>query len=225
MSIMKQGLNHAAVGTFLLLASILQPSFVVANIAQLPMLGLNQHDSPLKGWNWWGGFHGKDFEYGISDDLQYHGHKCLFIRSLQVDPPPTPPFPHPPMMPSFPATATLSQNFKADQYRGKRMKFSAVIKSEAPEGSAALTMSVNGICYQMLAYDQMYGRNITGITDWQKAEVVLDVPVESHNVQFGITVQGKGEIWVSGLVFDETTDESTGIKTYEDEPQNLDFSE
>ena len=77
----------------------------------------------------------------------------------------------------------------------------------------------------MLEYDDMYGRNITGITDWKKAEVVLDVPMESNHIQLGITMAGKGQIWASGLVFEETTDESTGTKLYEDEPKNLDFSE
>ena len=105
------------------------------------------------------------------------------------------------------------------------MKFAAIIKSEAPEGSAALSMNVNGICHQMLVYDHMFGRNITGITDWKEAEVVIDVPMESHNIQFGITMQGKGEIWVTRLVFEESADESTGVKMYEDEPRNLDFSE
>jgi hypothetical protein len=227
MSITKQWLIHVGVGTFLLLASIL-PSLVVANIGQLPMLlGLNSPESPLtlKGWNWWSGFQGKGYEYGISDDLHYHGNKCLYIRSLPVNPPTTPAFPDTPIMRPFDIMATLSQTFKANQYRGKRMKFSAAIKSEAPEGSAALTMSIDGICRGALAFDYMYGRNITGITNWKKAEVVLDVPWESSDIQIGITMAGKGQIWASGLMFEETMDESTGTKMYEDEPKNLDFSE
>jgi hypothetical protein len=121
--------------------------------------------------------------------------------------------------------ATLSQRFKAGNYRGKRMKFAAAIKAEVPEGSAALTMSVSGLCYELLTFDNMYGRNITGITDWKKAEIVLDVPEESTHIQFGITMAGKGRISVSGVVFEETTDQPTGWKPYEEEPQNLDFSE
>jgi len=218
--------KRAAVCTFLLLASFL-PSLVVAQIGQLQMMfGHNSPESPLKGWNWFGSFRRPDYEYGISDDLHYHGNKCLFIRSLDLpdNPITTTAFPGPPIMLPFPLMATLSQEFKANQYRGKRMKFSAIIKSEAREGSAALTMTISGNC-QMLMYDYMIGRNITGITDWKKAEVVLDVPVESTTIQFGITMRGKGQIWASGLVFEETTDESTGMKMFEDEPRNLDFSE
>jgi hypothetical protein len=104
------------------------------------------------------------------------------------------------------------------------MKFSAVIKSEGREGSVALAMIVIGLC-QVFAYDNMDGRNISGIAEWKRAEIVLDVPGESNGIQFGFIVQGKAEIWVSGVAFEETTDETTGIKLYEDEPQNLDFSE
>ena len=71
------------------------------------------------------------------------------------------------------------------------MKFSAVIKSEALKGSAALTMSVNGACWEQLEYDYMCGRNITGITDWKKAEVVIDVPLECYHIQLGITMAGE----------------------------------
>jgi hypothetical protein len=218
MSIMKQ-LNSVGIGTFLLLASIL-PSLVVANIDQLPMIiGLDSFESPLKGWSWLRPHFGNEYEYGISDDLNYHGHKCIYIRSLPANPPTTPPFPYP-----FTAMATLSQIFKADQYRGKRMKFSGVIKSEAPEGSMALTMRVDGLCQGMLEFDDMYGRNITGITDWKKVDAVLDVPWEGSYIQIGITMAGTGQIWASGLMFEETTDESTGKKMYEDGPKNLDFS-
>jgi len=104
------------------------------------------------------------------------------------------------------------------------MKFSAVIMSEAPEGSGALTMTVRGSCSELLAFDGMDGRNITGNTYWKKANVVLDVPGESTMIEFGITMHGKGQIWASGLAFEETTDDATGMKRNEG-PQNLDFSE
>jgi len=187
------------------LAAIL-PSFAVANFDQLPILA-----SALKGWKWVDGY--KSFEYGVSDDVHYQGHKCLVTR--YVGPPAN--FPYP--LPAYRATARLTQNFNAVQYRSKRMKFSAVIKSEGRQGSVALGMIVSGLCQ-----DQMDGRNISGIAEWKRAEIVLDVP-ESTGIQFGFIVQGKAEIWVSNVVFEESTNETTGIKLYEDEPQNLDFSE
>lgn len=105
------------------------------------------------------------------------------------------------------------------------MKFSGFVKSEAPEGSAALGMSIDERCRGILAYDNMHERNISGITDWKKADTVLDVPLESDHIEIGITMIGKGQIWVCGLRFEETTDVSTGRKMFGDEPMNLDFSE
>jgi len=108
------------------------------------------------------------------------------------------------------------------------MKFSGFLKIEATEGSASLMMSIfdrEGICRETLAFDNMWGRNVTGVTDWTKVKVVLDVPEKSAFIEIGITMCGKGQVWVSGLVFQATTDQTTGRKLYEDEPQNLDFSE
>jgi len=44
-------------------------------------------------------------------------------------------------------------------------------------------------------------------------------------VAVGIGMFGKGQIWASGLRFEETTDPMTGTKNYQDEPTNFDFTE
>ena len=104
------------------------------------------------------------------------------------------------------------------------MKFSAALKSKST-GSATLYMTVNGPCHERLWYDYMYGRNITGTTDWKTLKIVLDVPEESVNIEFGIMVLEKGQFWASAVTFEETKDEPTGRGIYADEPSNLDFSE
>ena len=168
-------------------------------------------ESPLKGWHWWGGYGRHKYEYGISDNVYYHGNKCLYIHLLEPGPP-TVPFPI--------IGGTLSQQFKADNYFHKHMKFSAVFKADLEDGSAVLTMSVQGHCHDTLAYDEMYGRNITGVQDWKRESVVLDVPDESRYIEIGITMHGEGQVWVSNLLFEEMTDGSTGMRIYEDEPRN-----
>jgi hypothetical protein len=222
--------ERVAVIAFLLSALFsFVPFHAVAYSSQFPMIfGHSSPDAPLKGWHWFGGFFGTEYEYEISDDVHYQGQKCISIRSLHLpdESSTTPDFLDDAFMPSFPPKATLSQMFRANQYRGKRMKFSALIKSDAPEGSAALSMMVNGPSYETLFWDDMSdGRNITGRTDWTMAHVVLEVPEESKDIGFAIAMHGKGQIWVTGLVFEETSDDPTGMKMYEDEPRNLDFSE
>ena len=208
----RKHLLKTRVAVVTLLTSVLI-SLVAASTRQLPMVPTAVSPfASLKGWTWFPGV--GMYEYGIDDDLFYHGRKCAYIRSQTANP--------------LYLGATLTQTFGADKYRGKRMKFSGVLKTEASDGSAALTMNIfdrEGFCRENLGFDNMWGRNVSRVTDWTKVKVVLDVPEESRYIEIGITMCGKGQAWVSDLMFEETTDETTGRKRYEDEPQNLDFSE
>jgi len=117
------------------------------------------------------------------------------------------------------------QFIAADQYRGKRTKFSAVIKTDAVDGSAYLVMMVIGVAREVLSYDFMERRNISGVTDWKRVDVVLDVPMASVQVVVGVAIAEKGQIWASGLRFEETKHSTTGVKVIQDEPTNFDFTE
>lgn len=93
--------------------------------------------------------------------------------------------------------ARLTQTFSAAKYRGKHMKFSGALKLEATDGSAALAMNIfdrEGICRGNLGFDNTFGRNVTGVTDWTKVKVVLDVPEKSGFIDIGITMRGKGQL-------------------------------
>ena len=82
--------------------------------------------------------------------------------------------------------ATLMQSFKADAYRGKRLRFSAAVRANGIEQWAGLWMRVDGSPEQMLAFDNMQNRPITGTRDWETHAVVLDVPERSSRVALGI---------------------------------------
>jgi hypothetical protein len=75
--------------------------------------------------------------------------------------------------------------FKADAYRNKRMRFAAVVKSESVAVWTGLWIRIDGPeDGKALGFDNMLNRPIHGTTDWQKCEVVLDVPQESVYVAF-----------------------------------------
>jgi hypothetical protein len=120
---------------------------------------------------------------------------------------------------------TLIQTFNADRYRNKRMRFSALVKSEAVEEWAGLWMRIDGKCGEVIGFDNMEKRKIKGTLDWQRYFVVLDVPQGSNLINFGISLHGKGDVWMADARFEETTDTVTGAGIYPDEPGNLDFSE
>jgi hypothetical protein len=174
-------------------------------------LSVAEKPGPIKGWNAMRWYPEEQYEYGISDEL-FKDQKCAFIRSA-TDKPGAPY-----------VYGQLSQMFKAKNYRNKRMRFSAVIKSDMIDMSAALLMMVQGTNRQLLSYDDMYGRNITGTREWERHKVVLDIPEESDFIDFGVRVRGKGEVWISSITFEETEDEPTADPIYANEPRNLDFS-
>jgi hypothetical protein len=126
---------------------------------------------------------------------------------------------------------TLMQMFKANNYRNKRMRLSAMTKSEGIDHWAGLWMRVDGPERgKYLAFDNMQNRPIKGTTDWQKYMVVLDIPQESVHIAFGILLDGKGQIWFSNIEFEEvgtdvpvTSSDKNG--EYPDKPENLDFSD
>lgn len=111
------------------------------------------------------------------------------------------------------------------------MRLSAYMKSEDVKGWAGLWMRVDGdSARDVLAFDNMQDRALTGTAAWKKYAVVLDVPAKaSSSVAFGFLLNGTGKLWVSELAF-EVVDKSVpvtaagmGADSQPDEPANLDF--
>jgi RNA polymerase sigma factor (sigma-70 family) len=124
---------------------------------------------------------------------------------------------------------TLMQMFVADDYRGRRMRFSAEARTKDVDGWLGLWMRVDGERQPSLAFDNMQGRAVKGTTDWQRYDVVLDVAEEAKAVAFGVLLSGRGQGWVSGVRFEPVGPEvpTTGGAGHgvAPGPANLDFSE
>src|SRR5215212_2763747 len=95
------------------------------------------------------------------------------------------------------AFGTVMQTISADQYRGKRVRFRASVKSKGVAGWAGLWMRVDPLKQSStpLAFDNMERRPIKGTSDWTAYDVVLDVPENSAAIAFGILLAGKGQVW------------------------------
>ena len=118
---------------------------------------------------------------------------------------------------------TLMQSFRPDDYRGKRVRFSAQVKSDSIGAWAGLWMRIDE-GQQFAAFDNMQDRPIQGTTDWTPYSVVLDVPQGATGISFGILLAGTGTVWMSGVKLEavDTQTPVTGI-TSPAEPMNLDF--
>jgi hypothetical protein len=117
------------------------------------------------------------------------------------------------------------QVFKAGDYQGTRLRLSAFARASGVEGSAGLWMRIDGSHQEMLAFDNMHERPIRGTADWQKFEIVLDVPETSEVIAFGLLLQGAGRVWLDDIEFDPVGDDIdiTGTQGSSLIPMNLDF--
>jgi len=80
--------------------------------------------------------------------------------------------------------------------------------------------------YKRLGFDNMQSRPIVGSTEWQKYDVVLDVPDESEAIAFGILLVGSDEVLIDDIRFDEVGEDIAVTNSFERlqiEPSNLDF--
>lgn len=81
---------------------------------------------------------------------------------------------------------------------GRKIVFSAFIKTEKVEdGFAGLLWRAGGES-GTLAFDNMEDRGPRGTTDWKRWEVALDIPKETTSIHFGFILLGSGTAWFDG---------------------------
>jgi hypothetical protein len=105
---------------------------------------------------------------------------------------------------------TVMQQIAADDYRGKRVRLSAQLHGESVKDWAGLWMRVDGAKGEVLAFDNMKDRALTGSFDWRQASVVLDVAPDAKVVAFGVLQNGDGATFTGGIKLDVV---STDVKT------------
>ncbi len=102
---------------------------------------------------------------------------------------------------------TMMQSFSAAPYAGKRLRFSANLKSENVEVSGGLWMRVDDDVHldpktgkaTPLAFDNMHDRPIKGTTIWRNYSVVLDAPERATTIYIGLLLDGSGALWINGI--------------------------
>ena len=104
--------------------------------------------------------------------------------------------------PGMPSAGTVVQAFKADDYRGKRLRLTGHLKSNEVKGWAGLWVRVDSEKDGTVAFDNMQDRPIKGTTDLKEYEIVLHVPDSSSQIHFGAVLSGEGQIWVDDFKFE-----------------------
>ena len=127
-----------------------------------------------------------DYETGV-DAAQYNGHRVAYLKAVTADPT---------------GFGTLMPDFRADDYSGKRVRFSAMLKTENVADWAGIWMRIdkNGggsSSPKTLVLDNMHDRPVKGTGDWKSCQVVLDVPSEATSIFFGVVLNGSGNVMMS----------------------------
>jgi hypothetical protein len=165
----------------------MKPHHVLAAvIAAAPALALAAAPDPLPAAWVLTGMHPQKFAAGVDQDLGVKGAK--FLRNKADDPN---------------AWAALAQQFSAQNYLGQRVRFRAFVKTQDVSGWAGLWMRADNQAGRVIAFYNSSDRPIRGSTDWQERSVVLDVPPEAATITFGVINNGKGQVWIDRLGFEQ----------------------
>jgi hypothetical protein len=172
---------------------------------------VRDREDPIEGWQG-AGLRPEEYAMGLDPAVTWNGRPSAHIRAR---------------LPATSGFATLSQAFTAKQYRGKRLRFAAHVRSRDLRDEAGLWMRVDGKEGAVLSVDNSDGRTISGTTDWTRREVVLDVDSSAEVIGLGLWVNDLGSVWLNGVVV-EVVDRTVPITAIAPSslqpPQNLDFS-
>jgi serine/threonine-protein kinase len=139
---------------------------------------------------WAGGGRAQDYEFGTDTMEGASGKQAAYIKAKASA--------------AEDGYGSMTQCIKADNYIGQRLRFAARLKA-IHAGAARAWMRVDGprpadgAPPRALAFYNMGDNPIRGTADWQRVEVVLDVPKGSAVICYGFLLTGKGEAWADGL--------------------------
>ena len=153
----------------------------------------------------------QNYQTGIDPAVTYQGHACAYLKGK---------------LSTAEVFGTLMQDFRANDYLHKRVRLSAMVKSEGLNDWAGLWMRVDQGS-SVLAIDNMYERPIKGTTDWQNYSVVLDVPENASGIFFGVILTRGGTVWLSNVKFEtvgaDVPTTARPLVPIPNGPNNLDF--
>ena len=127
--------------------------------------------------------------------------------------------------------ATMMQSIAAEAYRGQRVRFEGMIRTEEVDGFAGLWLRIDGEAGQPLRFDNMANRvrngAVRGTSGWVERQVVLDVPEAAQSLHYGLMLSGRGRAWGKGFGLDAAAT-GAGVTSsapdYPKRPSNLDLS-
>jgi len=187
---------------------------ILANLLLLAVcITFSSYDFPT-GW-YKSGKTPENYEMGIDRGAGQFGSNAGTIKSIE---------------PKTNGWGNLMEEFSPEKFLGKKICMSAYMKTKEVTRRAAFWMRVDKkYTGPALSFDNMGNRPIRGTTDWTKYEIVLDVPVNTCDIAFGVFLIGGGQIWFDSFTFEIVGDAVSSkhatkvTPEFDNEPANLDF--
>ena len=108
---------------------------------------------------------------------------------------------------------TIMRNSSSKPFRGRKVVFSAHVKTEDLRGWVGLWMRVaDSRTGEIYAYENMVREAIKGTQAWKKYSIVLDVDPNSDIVSYGILLNDAGKIWMKNAKLEVFTGKDTDLK-------------
>jgi len=82
------------------------------------------------------------------------------------------------------------------KYAGKTVTVKAFMKLEDVEIPIGLLLRIDDNKGNIVAFDNMQQREITGTCDWREYSVTVDLPPNAKTIYIGAIHSGKGKLWV-----------------------------
>lgn len=182
-------------------------STLITGILLVAFLSLYAFEfEPAEGW-FIAGSKPKSYDMGIDKNAGPDGKNCASIKSKikKID-----------------GFGTLMQSFNPDEYRGKKIKMTGMMKSADVKSWSGLWLRIDNLESKSIL-DNMMNRPVKGNTDWKKYEIVLSVPTHARKISFGALLNGTGQIWFDKIEFSAVHDSVPVTNPDPAKPRNLDF--
>lgn len=146
-------------------------------------LSFEHIDSESKKARNWHYFYDPKVEFTIDSKVSYHGNKSLKVKNTKN------------VKNHYPANMC---HFIDGVKAGQKIKLSGYIKTEKTD-SDSLGLFISYSNTKNKVFKLLKSSELIGTNDWKKYMLELDVNTDTDNLTIGVSLHGKGTIWVDNL--------------------------
>lgn len=133
----------------------------------------------------------------------------------------------------LPHDGIVRKRLRAEPFLNKRIRLVGFCRSANVSKRAGLLVRTERRNGTYITLDNMVDRPLVGTADWQRCELVIDVPSDTDSIWIGAQLRGSGQVWFKELVLEVVADEVPTTDQYaigcvgiwDLEPVNLDFTQ